>query len=160
ATPMAIMVGTGRGATAGVLVKNAEALERLEAVDTLVVDKTGTLTEGRPQLARVVAMAPFTEADVLRAAASLEQGSEHPLAAAILAGAAARGIERGAVDGFRATPGSGIAGRVDGRVALLGNAQMMRDGAVAMDEAASRADEMRREGQTVMFLAVDGRIAG
>jgi Cu+-exporting ATPase len=160
ATPMAIVVGTGRGALAGVLVKNAEALERLEAVDTLVVDKTGTLTEGKPALSAVVALAGGSEERVLRLAAALEQGSEHPLAAAILDGAKARHVALPAVGGFQATPGKGIEGHVEGIHVALGNAGMMRDGGVAFDSVAARADELRREGHTVMFLAIGGKPAG
>src|SRR5205823_672874 len=124
ATPMAIMVGTGRGATSGVLVKNAEALERLESVDTLVVDKTGTLTEGKPTLATVVGLNGHSDADVLRLAAALEQGSEHPLAAAIIAGAKARSLPLLPVEEFSARPGKGIEGRVQGHRAALGNLAM------------------------------------
>jgi Cu+-exporting ATPase len=160
ATPMAIMVGTGRGATAGVLVKNAEALERLETVDTLVVDKTGTLTEGKPQLSAVVPLDGRSESELLRLAASLEQGSEHPLAAAILAGAGQRRLPMTRVEGFRAQPGKGIEGIIEGHRVLLGNVAMMREAAVVPDEASARADELRRTGQTATFLAVDGKVAG
>jgi len=160
ATPMAIMVGTGRGATAGVLVKNAEALERLEAVDTLVVDKTGTLTEGKPQLSSVVPLDGRSENELLRLAASLEHGSEHPLAAAILAAARQQGLPAIRVERFQARPGKGIEGVVDGHRVLLGNVAMMREKAVAFEAAIARADELRRSGQTVMFLAVDDRLAG
>ncbi len=160
ATPMAIMVGTGRGATAGVLVKNAEALERLETVDTLVVDKTGTLTEGKPRLETIVALDGHSEQDVLQLAASLEQGSEHPLAAAILAAAGTRSVSPGAVDSFHAVPGKGIEGVIRGTRVALGNLSMMRDAAVAFDAGSPRADALRRDGQTVMLLAVDGRPAG
>jgi Cu+-exporting ATPase len=161
ATPMAIMVGTGRGALAGVLVRNAEALERLEAVDTLVVDKTGTLTEGKPTLSAVVALAGGSEDGVLRLAAALEQGSEHPLAAAILDGAKAHRVTLPAVDGFQATPGKGIEGHIEGIHVALGNIGMMRrGGGVAFDSIAARADELRREGHTVMFLAIAGKPAG
>jgi Cu+-exporting ATPase len=160
ATPMAIMVGTGRGAIAGVLVKNAEALERLEAVDTLVVDKTGTLTEGQPTLSAVIALAGRPEEAVLRLAAALEQGSEHPLAAAILDGAKARTLTLPPVDGFQATPGKGIEGRIDRIHVALGNAAMMRDAGVAFGPEAARADELRRDGHTVMFLAIAGAPAG
>jgi P-type Cu+ transporter len=160
ATPMAIMVGTGRGASAGVLVKNAEALERLESVNTLVVDKTGTLTEGKPKLARVIAMGGYKEDDVLRLAAALEQGSEHPLAAAILAAANERSLVLPPADEFRAIPGKGIEGRIkDARVAL-GNIAMMAEAGVPVDQGVSEAERLRREGQTVMFLAVDGVAAG
>ena len=160
ATPMAIMVGTGRGASAGVLVKNAEALERLESVDTLVLDKTGTLTEGKPTLSNVVSLGSHPEADVLRVAASLEQGSEHPLAAAILEGAKARGAQPSAVESFQSHPGKGIEGIVEGHRALLGNAAMMRDASIATDAATAKAEALRGDGQTVMFLAVDGALAG
>jgi Cu+-exporting ATPase len=160
ATPMAIMVGTGRGATAGVLVKNAEALERLERVDTLVVDKTGTLTEGKPAIASVVAFGSRSDEDVLQLAATLEQGSEHPLAAAIIKGAGARKVALRRAEGFQARPGKGIEGRVDGRAVVVGNAAMMRDAAVAIDAHLPRVDELRRGGQTVMFVAVDGVLVG
>lgn len=158
ATPMAIMVGTGRGATAGVLVKNAEALERLERVDTLVVDKTGTLTEGKPKLAAIVALDGGSENNALRLAAALEQGSEHPLAAAILAAARDRGLEPPRTTDFHAEPGKGIQGTVNGARAALGNVAMMRDAGIPADEATGRADELRREGQTVMYLAVNDRV--
>jgi P-type Cu+ transporter len=160
ATPMAIMVGTGRGATAGVLVKNAEALERLEKVDTLVVDKTGTLTEGKPTLQTVVASGGRSDADVLQLAASLEQGSEHPLANAIVAAARERSIALHRVDDFRAVPGKGIAGSIRGARVALGNAAMMQDAGAAPGVDAARADRLRSDGQTVMFLAVDGKSAG
>jgi Cu+-exporting ATPase len=160
ATPMAIMVGTGRGASAGVLVKHAEALERLERVDTLVVDKTGTLTEGKPALAAVVPLGDRSEAEVLRAAATLEQGSEHPLAAAILAGAKARGITLAGLRRFQAVSGKGVEGEIDGARAALGNAAMMREAGVATEPLETRAGELRREGHTVMFVAVDGALAG
>jgi P-type Cu+ transporter len=160
ATPMAIMVGTGRGATAGVLVKNAEALERLERADTLVVDKTGTLTEGKPRVATVLPIDGRTEADVLKLAASLEQGSEHPLAAAVVAAAAAQSIATSPVDGFEAVPGKGIAGSVGGRRIVLGNTAMMQDAGILFGADAARVEALRRDGQTVMFLGVDGTPAG
>jgi Cu+-exporting ATPase len=160
ATPMAIMVGTGRGAAAGVLVKNAEALERLETVDTLVVDKTGTLTEGKPRLTRVTAIAPFTEEEVLRVAAALEQASEHPLAAAIVAGARGRNIAIPATDDFESLTGMGVVGRVEGRMVLLGNAAMLQARGVDPGALAASADALRREAHTTMFVAVDGRLAG
>jgi P-type Cu+ transporter len=159
ATPMAIMVGTGRGATAGVLLKNAEALERLERVDTLVVDKTGTLTEGKPTLQTIVALGGRGDADVLQLAASLEQGSEHPLANAIVDAARARSIALLRAGDFRAVPGKGIAGSIHGARVVLGNLAMMHDAGVQLG-ADARADELRRDGQTVMFLAVDGKPAG
>jgi Cu+-exporting ATPase len=155
ATPMAIMVGTGRGATAGVLVKNAEALERLEQVDTIVVDKTGTLTEGKPKLTSVVILDGRAENDALRLAAALERPSEHPLAAAIVAAARERGIDVPRVEDFRAEPGKGIAGTIDGARVALGNLAMMREAGVAVDSVAAKADELRRDGQTVMYLAVE-----
>jgi Cu+-exporting ATPase len=158
ATPMAIMVGTGRGATAGVLLKNAEALERLERVDTLVVDKTGTLTEGKPKLVSVVALGGKSEADVVRFSAALERSSEHPLAAAIIVGAEERGIEIPAVTDFRSVPGKGIVARVGDASAALGNLAMMEESGVKTDAGRAKADELRREGQTVMFLALDGRL--
>jgi Cu+-exporting ATPase len=160
ATPMAIMVGTGRGAAAGVLIKNAEALERLEKVDTLVVDKTGTLTEGKPRLAQVTAIAPFSESEVLRLSAGLEQASEHPLAAAIVAAARARGLALPAVSGFDSLTGRGVAGSVEGREVLLGNAALVGErglDAAAFGESAGAA---RAQGQTVMLVAIDGRPAG
>ncbi len=160
ATPMAIMVGTGRGAAAGVLIKNAEALERLERIDTLIVDKTGTLTEGRPRLARVQAVAPFTEGDVLRLSAGLEQGSEHPLAAAIVSGARDRGIDVPAASGFESLTGRGVSGRVEGRDVLLGNAALLRERGLEPGPLAADADTWRRQGQTSMFAAIDGRLAG
>ena len=158
ATPMAIMVGTGRGATAGVLIKNAEALERLEQVDTLVVDKTGTLTEGKPKVTSILMLDGHREEDALRLAAALERSSEHPLAAAILTAAGDRGLSLPRVEDFRAEPGKGILGTVDGARVALGNAAMMRDAGVSgnvIDNVAAKADELRRDGQTVMFLAVD-----
>jgi len=169
ATPMSIMVATGRGAGAGILVRDAEALERLEKVDTLVVDKTGTLTEGRPRLAGVLATPRFTEDDLLRLAASLEQASEHPLAAAILAGARERGITPREVSEFESVPGAGVMGMVGGRAVALGNRRLMdRIGARPAGDVgrsgdgdlAKRADAWRVEGRTVAFLAVDRRLAG
>ena len=166
ATPMSIMVGTGRGATAGVLIKNAEALEIFEKVDTLVVDKTGTLTEGRPRLVSVVAAAGGNpepvkgEDDLLRLAASLERGSEHPLAEAIVAGAHEKGLRVSEAADFRSETGKGVRGTVDGRAVALGNARLMEDLGVEAGDLAARAHDLRGEGQTVMFVAVDGAIAG
>jgi Cu+-exporting ATPase len=160
ATPMSIMVGTGRGATAGVLIKNAEALEVLERVDTLIVDKTGTLTEGRPRLMSVVAIGGVTEAHVLRLAASLERASEHPLAAAIVGGASERGVALAEVAEFKSVTGRGVTGRVDGRSVALGNRRLMDDLGLDVSALLPRADELRAEGQTVMFVAIDGRLAG
>jgi len=159
ATPMAIMVGTGRGATAGVLVRNAEALERLETVDTLVIDKTGTLTEGRPSLASIVTMDGHSEDDALRMAAALEQGSEHPLAMAILSAARARGLAIPAVDGFVAEPGRGVRGRVEGRAVTFGTERFVSEAGADVAGVTARAAELRASAQTVMALAVDGRIA-
>jgi Cu+-exporting ATPase len=160
ATPMSIMVGTGRGAQAGVLIRNAEALETFEKVDTLVVDKTGTLTEGKPKVTGVIAAAPFDEATVLRLAAGLEKASEHPLAAAILAGAAERDIAPPDAGDFEAIIGKGVTGTVEGRAVAFGNAALMAD--IGVDAAAleGEADALRDEGATAMLLAVDGKCAG
>jgi Cu+-exporting ATPase len=160
ATPMSIMVGTGRGATAGVLVKNAEALEVLEKVDTLVVDKTGTLTRGQPRLSAVVAAPGHTEADVVAAAAALEKGSEHPLASAIVDGASERGVALQDVSEFRAIVGQGVVGRVGGREVALGNARLVKERGADPSGLESDAERLRSEGQTVVFLAVDGKLAG
>jgi Cu+-exporting ATPase len=160
ATPMSIMVGTGRGATAGVLIKNAEALELLEKIDTVVVDKTGTLTEGKPMLASVVPLADRDERQLLHFAASLERGSEHPLAAAIVQGTEAKGISLAAVTGFESLTGRGVVGTVDGHAVALGNPALMAELKLDTEPLAARADTLRREGQTVMFVAVDGRAAG
>jgi Cu+-exporting ATPase len=160
ATPMSIMVGTGRGATAGVLIKNAEALEVLEKVNTLVVDKTGTLTEGKPRLVSVAALAGFTDAHVLRLAASLERGSEHPLAAAIVAGAEERKLTLAKAEDFKSVTGQGVTGRIEGRAVALGNEQMMRAFNFAFDAITADADVQRKDGHTVMMVAIDGRPAG
>ncbi|MGE3541506.1 MAG: heavy metal translocating P-type ATPase [Candidatus Tectimicrobiota bacterium] len=160
ATPMSIMVGTGRGATAGVLIKNAEALEVLQQVDTLVVDKTGTLTEGKPRLASVVALPGEEETVLLRLAASLERASEHPLAAAIMAGADERGIPLAAVQDFRSVTGKGVVGTVDGHTVALGNRALLADVQVEAGALAERAEQLRQAGQTVMLVAVDERPAG
>jgi P-type Cu+ transporter len=160
ATPMSIMVGTGRGAVAGVLIKNAEALETLEKVNTLVVDKTGTLTEGKPRLVSIAALDGFTESEVLRLAASLERGSEHPLAAAVVAGAEERALALAPAQGFKSITGQGVLGYVDGHLVVLGNQRMMDELGVPTELAAPRADAERQDGHTVMFVAVDGRSAG
>ena len=165
ATPMSIMVGVGRGATAGVLIKNAEALEIFEKVDTLVVDKTGTLTMGRPRLVSVVAAPganpePENEKHLLRLAASLERGSEHPLAAAIVEGAHEQGLQLSEVADFQSETGKGVRGTVDGRAVALGNARMMADLGVEAGDLAARAEALRGDGQTVVLVAVDGNIAG
>ena len=159
ATPMAIMVGTGRGASAGVLIKNAEALERLEQVDTLVVDKTGTLTEGRPRLGSLTVEGPFTEAEVLRLAAGVEQASEHPLGAAIVSGAHERGIQPASVSDFASMTGAGVAGTVDGHAVLIGNAALLEQHGVDVRVLLAGAGTLRSEGQTVLFAAIDGRPA-
>jgi Cu+-exporting ATPase len=160
ATPMSIMVGTGRGAMAGVLIKNAEALEVLEKVDTVVVDKTGTLTEGKPRLASVVTVEGASEDDLLRLAASLEKASEHPLAAAIVAGAQERGLSLAKDQGFQSYTGKGIFGVVQGKRVALGNLALFEELKIAVDPLRDRAEQLRREGQTVMFVAVEKRLAG
>jgi Cu+-exporting ATPase len=160
ATPMAIMVGTGRGASAGVLIRHAEALERLEKVDTLVVDKTGTLTEGRPRLTDVTVVAPFSEADVVRFAAGLEQASEHPLAAAVVEAARARGLKRSAVSTFQALAGLGVSGSIEGRAVLVGSAKLLRTNGIDPTQLESATDALRGGGRSAIFVAVDGRLAG
>ncbi|MGE0396508.1 MAG: heavy metal translocating P-type ATPase [Kofleriaceae bacterium] len=160
ATPMSIMVATGRGATMGVLFRNAEAIEVMRAVDTLVVDKTGTLTEGKPQLVSVVPAEGQDEATLLRLAASLERASEHPLAAAIVAGAKDRDVTLVDAAEFASVTGKGVRGRVDGKRVALGNRAMMEADGVDANALVQRAEELRAEGQTVMFVAVDGRMAG
>ena len=160
ATPMSIMVGTGRGATAGVLIKNAEALEVLEKVDTLVVDKTGTLTEGKPRLAAVVAVEGVDEAELLRLAASLERASEHPLAGAIVAGAQERGLSLARDQGFQSYTGKGVVGMVDGKRIALGNSQLFDELKINTDALRARAEALRAEGQTVMFVAIEKKLAG
>ncbi len=164
ATPMSIMVATGRGALAGVLIKNAEALETLEKVDTLLVDKTGTLTEGKPRLVSMIpaddAAGTPTEAELLALAAGLERGSEHPLAAAILAGVAARGVAPASVDAFRSLTGRGVVGTAAGRRVALGNARLLEELGVVAGALDKRAAVLREAGQTVMFLIVDDAIVG
>ncbi len=160
ATPMSIMVATGRGATEGVLFRNAEALEILERVDTVVVDKTGTLTVGKPRVTAIEPLAGTSTDELLRIAAGLEQGSEHPLAAAVLAAAREAGVTPPAVNGFEAVTGRGVRGEVNGRRALLGNRRMLDDAQVDVAAADARADALRAEGATVMFLAVDQQLAG
>lgn len=160
ATPMSIMVGTGRGAMAGVLVKNAEALELMEKIDTLVVDKTGTLTEGKPRLMGVAAVGGFEESEVLRLVASLERGSEHPLAAAIVSGAEAKGLQLAAATDFRAETGKGVIGNVAGHKVAAGNLALMQALGVEPGDMPVRAEALRKEGQTVMLVAVDGKAAG
>jgi heavy metal translocating P-type ATPase len=160
ATPMSIMVGVGKGATAGVLIKNAEALERFEKIDTLVVDKTGTLTEGKPRVVAVVPSEGFDEATVLSLGASLERSSEHPLAAAIVASARQRGLEMKDVTEFGSVTGKGVTGTIGSRKVAVGNAKLLKDTGVVSADLESRADELRREGATAMFVAIDGRPAG
>ena len=160
ATPMSIMVGTGRGAELGVLVRDAEALEILERVSTLVVDKTGTLTEGRPRLVSVEPAAGFSADDLLRLAASLESVSEHPLAGAIVNGARERNIVVTRVERFASTTGKGVVGTVDGHTVSVGNLKHLEDQSVDPGSLTRLADELRQEGQTVVFVAVDRRAAG
>jgi Cu+-exporting ATPase len=157
---MSIMVGTGRGATAGVLVKNAEALELMEKVDTLVVDKTGTLTLGRPKLVTVKAESGFDDREVLRLAAALERGSEHPLAAAIVEGAEERGLDLPAAQNFQSHTGKGVSGTVDGRKVALGNNVLLAELGADVTDLEAVANEHRSEGEGVMFVAIDGRAAG
>jgi Cu+-exporting ATPase len=160
ATPMSIMVGTGRGALAGVLIKNAEALELLEKVDALVVDKTGTLTEGKPRLVSVHALEGWNEAEVLHLAATLERGSEHPLAAALVAGAQDRGVELGEAREFRSLTGEGVTGLVDGKSVALGDGKLFARLKIPLGTLVAKADELRRDGQVITFIAVDGRACG
>ena len=160
ATPLSIMVGTGRGATAGVLIKNAEVLEVLEKADTLVVDKTGTLTEGKPRLESVATIGGWKETDLLRWSASLEKASEHPLAGAVLAAAQARALELTAVSGFHAVVGKGVTGTVDGHNVVLANSGFLADLAIDPGVLSDRAEALRRDGHTVIFIAVDGNAAG
>ncbi|MEA2945374.1 MAG: P-type Cu+ transporter [Alphaproteobacteria bacterium] len=160
ATPMSIMVGVGRGAQAGVLIKNAEALERMEKVDALVVDKTGTLTEGKPKVVAVVPAQDFNETDVLRLAASVERASEHPLAAAIVAAAAERKIELVPVLGFDSPTGKGVVGMVEQRRVVLGNAKFLAELGIASGSLDGEAERLRGDGATAIFLAIDGKLAG
>jgi P-type Cu+ transporter len=160
ATPMSIMVGVGKGASAGVLIKNAEALERFEKIDTLVVDKTGTLTEGKPRVVGVVSTQAFDETTVLSLAASLERPSGHPLAAAIVAAATERGITIEDVSEFQSFTGKGIAGKIAHRQVAVGNPKLLQDLGVESGSLATRADAIRRDGATTVFVAVDGRLGG
>ncbi len=160
ATPMSIMTATGRGAQAGVLIKNAEALERFEKVDTLIVDKTGTLTEGKPKLVAVLPEDGHDEVEVLRLAASLERGSEHPLAEAIVSGAEERGVEMANATDFEAVTGKGVKGVVDGRAVALGNAKLISDMGLDSGKLVETANVRRDEGETVMFVVLDNSIAG
>jgi Cu+-exporting ATPase len=160
ATPMSIMVGVGRGAASGVLVKEAAALEALESVDTLVIDKTGTLTEGRPRIVTAAAASGSSEDDVLRIAAALERSSEHPLAQAIVDAAASRGISPPAAMGFRSVTGRGVEGTIDGKRVAVGNASFVRGLGVDAGGWSAQAESLRGDGQTVMFVIVDGEVAG
>jgi Cu+-exporting ATPase len=161
ATPMSIMVGVGRGAQAGVLVKNAETLERLEKVTTLVVDKTGTLTEGKPKLIDVLPAAGFDAKEVLHVAASLEQNSEHPLAAAIVQGARERGVSLEEVQAFRSVTAGGVVGSVGGRAAVIGKPDFLRDEGIAgLASLEASAEQLQEDGKTVMYVAIDGKPAG
>jgi Cu+-exporting ATPase len=160
ATPMSIMVGTGRGAELGILLRNAEALELFEKVNTIVVDKTGTLTEGKPRLTLVEPTAGFTEDVVLRLTASLENVSEHPLARAIVDGARERGTALAPVSDFASATGKGVSGVVEGRAVTIGNLRQMEDLGVDLSNLRPRADELREKGQTVMLVAIDAKAAG
>jgi Cu+-exporting ATPase len=160
ATPMSIMVGTGRGAMAGVLIRNAEALEVMEKVDTLVVDKTGTLTEGKPRLTSVISLVTVSKSEMLRLAASVERGSEHPLAAAIVAGAQEKGLKLSEAKNFKSITGKGVIGEVDGQSVALGNNKLLEQLNVQAGYMLGRADALRKEGETVMFVVIDGRPTG
>ena len=160
ATPMAIMVGVGRGAKAGVLIKNAEALERLERVDTVVIDKTGTLTEGKPKLVALRVAPDFGESEVLRLAASLERASQHPLGAAIVKAASERGLELASAKDFEARAGKGVSGTVEQRRVVIGNLSMMEEAGIGATALAEEADRLRGEGGTAILIAIDGHIAG
>lgn len=160
ATPMAIMVGVGRGAHSGILIRDAQALERMEAIDTLVIDKTGTLTEGKPKVVRIIAAEGFDENDLLRLAASVEQGSEHPLAQAIIASARERKLASAAVSNFASPSGKGATGTVEGKQVALGNAVLMGELKIATSALDQAAEVARRDGATAIYVAVDGRVAG
>jgi Cu+-exporting ATPase len=160
ATPVSIMVATGKGATFGVLFKDAEAIEVLREVDTLVVDKTGTLTEGKPKLVTVDPVSGVDENNLLLLAGSLERGSEHPLAAAIVEGAEVRGVKLANAESFEYSTGKGVSGVIDGRKVTLGNKRLLEEMGIAAGEMETKAESLRKEGQTVMFVAVDGKAAG
>nr|WP_283815089.1 MULTISPECIES: heavy metal translocating P-type ATPase [unclassified Bradyrhizobium] len=160
ATPMSIMVGVGRGAHSGILIRDAQALERMEAIDTLVIDKTGTLTEGKPKVVRIIAAEGFDENDVLRLAASVEQGSEHPLARAIIASAGERKLASATVSNFSSPSGKGATGTVEGRQVALGNAVLMGELKIITSTLDQAAEAARRDGATAIYVAVDGRVAG
>ncbi|MGE8942097.1 heavy metal translocating P-type ATPase [Leptospira interrogans] len=160
ATPMSIMVGVGRGAQSGVLIKNAEALERMEKVDTIVIDKTGTLTEGRPKVTAIRPQPGFDEAEILRFAATLERGSEHPLATAIVSAATERGITLSTATDFDSPVGKGVVGQVDGHSVVIGNARLMQDASIDSTSLQIEADRLRKDGATAILVAIDGRPAG
>jgi len=160
ATPISIMVGTGRGATEGVLIKNAEALETLEKIDTLVVDKTGTLTEGKPKLTSVISSGEFSELEILALVASLERASEHPLAEAIVRGAQEKNIDFLGVENFQSVTGKGVTGVIDGHTVALGNVGLLQTKNINAEELSAQADQYRAEGQTVMLIGIDGKAAG
>ncbi|MGE5892886.1 MAG: heavy metal translocating P-type ATPase [bacterium] len=160
ATPMSIMVAMGKGATGGVLFRNAEAIEVMKKVDTLVVDKTGTLTVGRPKLMEIVPSEGSDEKTILHFAASIERGSEHPLAAAIVTGATERGMQLTSVESFQSRTGRGVTGRVDGHDVVLGNIRLLEELRIDPGKLSEKAEDLRRDGRTVMFLAVDGKVAG
>jgi Cu+-exporting ATPase len=160
ATPMSIMVGVGRGAQSGVLIRNAEALERMEKVDTLVIDKTGTLTEGKPSVVSVITIPGWSEDSLLRLAASLERSSEHPLAAAIVREARERNLPLAKPESFDSPAGKGVVGRVDGHDVVIGNQRIMADAAVATSSLDAQAGALRAEGATAIFVAIDGTAAG
>ena len=160
ATPISIMVASGRGAQMGVLFRDAAAIEALREIDTLVIDKTGTLTEGKPTLDRVLAVSPWTENQVLALAAGLEKSSEHPLARAVVDGATARGLTAERIDDFESVTGRGVRGRSGGRVVSLGNASLMTDGGASVAPLQAQSETLRSTGRTVMYLAVDGALAG
>ncbi|MDB5392868.1 MAG: copper-translocating P-type ATPase [Rhodospirillales bacterium] len=160
ATPMSIMVAVGKGATAGVLIKSAEALERMEKIDTLVVDKTGTLTEGKPKVTAIVAAASTSESDILRLAASLEISSEHPLAAAIVAAAKERGVAIDDASDFSSVTGKGVIGKVEGKSVVLGNAKLMADQGIVLGDLADWGHQLRQDGATALFVGIDGQASG
>jgi Cu+-exporting ATPase len=160
ATPMSIMVGVGRGAQVGVLIKNAEALERMEKVDTVVVDKTGTLTEGRPKVVAIVAAGGFQESEILRLAASVERASEHPLADAIVRSAKERNLDLSKVEEFDSPTGKGATGKVDGKTILLGNSNFLNSAGIDTASLNEQGERLREDGSTVINIAIDGKLAG
>jgi Cu+-exporting ATPase len=160
ATPMSIMVGVGKGAQAGVLIKNAGSLERMEKIDTLVIDKTGTLTMGKPTVTKIVAVEGFVKDDLLTMAASLEQGSEHPLAHAIVIAAKDKGLDLVAADDFDSPTGKGVVGKIKGKDVALGNVMLMEEKSINVSSLSEQADDLRSDGATVIFIAVGGKAAG